>query len=330
MRKGLGILITLLLATSCYREMVLEVPGSPEGLLVNAQLSTADQSHSVFVGLSSSSRVLRLHSVEVSCSVNGGDRIIAEDVLSGGRLQAEYRFNASLEPGDRLSIGVKDAEGRTAGAEVTVPELSGEIISIDTSSVGGKVYFSIKLRNNREGRNYYMLTLDKYFRAHLDDINPNNGSTFTFLSEGVRKCLRLSYDSDAVLSGGYIGDAGENDVIGTGIENVNCVFSNARFIDDIATVKVYVDSTSLYGDEIVDYYISGVKDNSAIVSLHSISKQEYDYLWALNSLQVSGFHISDMMEPVSIPMNVSGGYGFVSASSCSSMRVGLKRQFLKR
>lgn len=320
----------LLLVTSCYREMVLELPGSQEGLLINAQLSTAEQSHSVFVASASSSRVLPLHSVDVSCSVNGAERIMAEDMFVGGRLQAEYRFNASFEPGDRIVIDVKDAEGRTAGAEVTVPDLSGEIVSIDTSSVGGNVYFSIKLRNNREGRHYYMLTLDKYYRARLEDFNPYEGSTFTFVSEGVRKCMRLKHDGDPVLSGGYIGDAGENDVIGTGIENVNCVFSNARFIDDIATVKVYVDSTFLYGDEIVDYYISGVKDNSAVISLHSISKQEYDYLWALNSFQVSGFHLSDMMEPVSIPMNVSGGYGFVSVSSCNSIRIGLKRQFLKR
>ena len=42
----------------------------------------------------------------------------------------------------------------------------------------------------------------------------------------------------------------------------------------------------------------------------------------------SGFHMSSMMEPAAIVMNVNGGYGFVSVSSCDSKKLGLKREFL--
>ena len=112
----------LLLTTSCYREVTLEVPGAKGGLLINAQLSTAGKNHSIFVGTCSPSKVSPLHSAEVLCSVNGGERIKAEEVMVGSKPQVEYRFDAVLNPGDKVSIDVSDDDGRTASAEVEVPE----------------------------------------------------------------------------------------------------------------------------------------------------------------------------------------------------------------
>lgn len=329
MRNGIGIFVMILLATSCYREVTLELPGDQGGLLVNAQLSTADKNHSVFVGTCSPSRVSPLHSAEVLCSVNGGERIKAEEVMVGGKPQVEYRFNTVLNPGDKVTIDVSDTDGRTAGAEVEVPEQTGEIVSIDTSSVDGKVYFSIKVRDNRDGPNYYMLTLDNKYKAILQDVVPYEGTVFDFEVTGSRKGIRLFNDNDPILSGGHVGGFGGDDIIGSGVENVNCVFSNLHFNDGITTINVYADSTMLYDDDIIDYYISGVKYNTATISLHCVSKMEFDYLWTLNTFQVSGFHMSEMMEPASIPMNVSGGYGFVSVSSCDSKEIGLRRQYLR-
>lgn len=328
MRKGIGILIMLLLASSCYRDVVFEVPGGEEGLLVNAQMSAADEVHSIFVGRSTASRVYPLHSAVVTCSVNGGEAIRAEEVMVGGRRQVEYRFGAALNPGDIIAVEVSDDDERTAGAEVSVPELTGEIVSIDTSSSGGKFFLSVKIRDNGKGRNYYMLTLDTHYKATLKDIDPVTGKIFDFVVEGDNKCLKLKNVEDPILNGGHAGGFGEDDVIGSGVENVNCAFTNLHFPGGEATVEVYVDSTSLYEDDIYEYYIKGIKDNTAIVSLHSISKQEYDYLWTLNTFEDSGFHMSSMMEPAAIVMNVNGGYGFVSVSSCDSKKLGLKREFL--
>lgn len=122
-------------------------------------------------------------------------------------------------------------------------------------------------------------------------------------------------------------------ILGTGVPNIYCIFSDRKFENEAAVVNVSISKKEVFSTAL-DYevYLENdiVKTTHWLdVSLGSISKEEYDYLSAISTLKVNDFDSSALMEDAVIPNNVNGGEGFVTAyvETVSTIEVVEKRKY---
>ena len=104
----------------------------------------------------------------------------------------------------------------------------------------------------------------------------------------------------------------ENELFPTTRNKYN-LFTDNRFPDASATLKVYTPTYHTeppYFFNYIDYHNS----QTITVSIYSLTEEQYRYQKALNTLDDENYE-EVLMEPVSIPTNVTGGLGFVGADS---------------
>ena len=95
------------------------------------------------------------------------------------------------------------------------------------------------------------------------------------------------------------------------VRNVRNVFTDSRFPDGSYTLNVYTYYPDFQG------WGSDRKNHiqvDVVVRLLSITEAQFRYLRAMNCLDSEDYN-ETFMEPVIVPQNVSGGLGFVGASS---------------
>ena len=112
------------------------------------------------------------------------------------------------------------------------------------------------------------------------------------------------------------------------------VFSDRLFPDSGRTVRTHVMKVGYQ----YAYFVFRDPDTGAMLyassvdmvgetvfRLMTIDRIEFNYLKAINNFQAYGYDSSFIIEPTSLPTNVSGGIGVVSVASVSEMAVSLER-----
>lgn len=118
----------LLTAASCTNTDYIDVDNVDPILVVNAQISTDNTTHTVFLSTSSLSQLQPVSGADVTVSVNGGAPFKAvedkTDEEEYGNLYnaSKYKFDYSFAQGDRIDIDIKDNTGLTADASASVPK----------------------------------------------------------------------------------------------------------------------------------------------------------------------------------------------------------------
>ncbi len=292
---------------SCVKEEIIESKDDRDMILINAQLYAADTEHSVYVGIGSANTVRRLTLATVTCSVNGGEPVEAElsNVLHSTKIQSEYIFKANFSPGDVVRITAA-YDGMKASAEVVVPKPAGEIVQVDSVMRGDNIFFTVKVKDNSPGRDYYRLRLKHNYVARLY----SSEWTYTESQSGSNN-VTLSNDKDPILSGGKLDDT----FFVESSNNKYCLFHDSFFQQGTCSINVSAKLNEMYGLILKgDFSYAKVK-NQAVMSLVSITRKEYDYLSYLNVLEDADYDYSNLLESLVIQNNVEGGLGFVSVSS---------------
>lgn len=356
MKKAAYILLALA-SVACTSTEYVEVENLDPVLVVNSQMVTSDNTHIVHLSTSSRAKISAVKGGSVTVSINSGTPIVAKNITPEDEYRpnsTKFAFDASLKPGDVVEIKAK-GESLSASASTIVPQLpllQGVDVSWDvphsTSSGGG--IFNMGYDG---GYVYYDETQEgpyKYDAWHLFKINmkdPEQEENFYRLSTYV-ECI-ISGEGNTDVTYQYVWpDTSSEPLLSTASSEGSLLESLTEdsnrynvFPDPVIqgkeySIKLYIMENQLayyrkyhngnwyYDEETGEYYEEPLPEGytyqaNLVVKLYSISKEQYIYIKALG--------LSDMgllfSEPVSIPSNVEGGYGFVAVDSCTEAKVSL-------
>ena len=339
MKKTLFFLLTAVLAVSCHEEVVIPVGDDEPVGVMNAQFSTLEHTHFVYLSVSRKSRVRALTGADVRISVNGVPVATAAGIPPDydGAWEAAYVFDAAFRPGDEIRVeahaGAIDLSSTVVAPEAVV------VSSVDTSTVRlsymGDVdtYLQAKMVfRDLPGASFYRIqgrTVDDF--EYLDeDGNPIPGYSGTVESE-----LWLETGFDPVISEGAVktGGTGLEELLGE--ENPYHCFSDRPFDGGEATVRPLVYS---YGYRLEDHfglYIPTSMQDSwdwseladlprkvhrrASLQVLSLDFARYHYLRAVRNLETFGTEMTFLVEPTTLPSNVEGGLGFVAVETATEI-----------
>lgn len=355
--KRVSYIAIALLAAACTSTEYLDVENLDPVLVINAQMTSSEDQHTIHLSTSSRSKVSPVPDGAVSIRINGGPSIAAVYTAPEEGYEefssSKYIFTDKLNPGDEIEVtGTKGALQATA--TVTVPEepnLLGVEFNHDvkhanaTDTVLGSDdyydhYWPYAEPNPYDGNMWHEIKIkladppgiDNYYRLRVYLVTTFTNDEGTEVSDGY---LGLDTSSEPVLSSGNA----EGGILDTISENGNsyCVFTDALFKDKEYTLKLYFQEYQVmyirkyhnfddgHFDEETGLWVEpempeGWSYNVKIlVRLYSISQYQYIYLKALDLSDI-GMLFS---EPVSIPTNVEGGMGFVNVDSYKEVQMDL-------
>ena len=156
------LLAAALLLPSCLNKIDMEFEDTDVKIVLNAQLSSADELHRIYLNSSTVSDVYPLRGASVRVYVNGTKAADAEEMEGESWWPTHYQFQAKLNPGDEVRVEASK-NGETASASMKVPH-SVQMAAVDTSRLmirsydDSEEYFLFKIAlQDPEGPNYYRL-----------------------------------------------------------------------------------------------------------------------------------------------------------------------------
>lgn len=348
------ILQTLLAACIALAACTNEIPYneqiySPQ-LILNAQLNVGEKENYAYLHLSEGNRIGRVSQGSLTLYINGKsaetpEEISPEELYSDlkGTIDDEqfeqllrnvhfkkFRITSELHPGDRIRLeAIAENGAYHVSAETTVPRPV-ESLQVDTALAYLREYqgdvlhrrYKITLKDLPGEKNYYRLDIAHELRQQVTywayDYDAEGN-----LTKEQRDTLLTSVPTtkiinreDVILTDGrpHNYNDEENELFPS-IENQYNLFTDSRFTDASATLKVYTpvyENTPPWVFNYIDYHDS----QTITVSIYSLNEEQYRYLKALNTMEDDDYD-GVLMEAVSIPSNVSGGLGFVGASTCT-------------
>ena len=285
---------------------------------MNAQIDAAMTSHKVWLGLSKTTTIGRLDNATVICFVNGEEvsRGIFDEMASVSAIQSCYSFEAELHPGDIIRLSAERAE-LSAYAEVTVPNISGRLLGVDTLSTATGMRFISRIQDDASENNLYRIRL--VVNTSLSYYYDGRWSRwYEHSDEKV-----IEHSNDPILDSRIGGSEGDDFFGIGGNSNHYCIFTDRLFAESSAELAFTVDYTDLYRVFAEQYFDHVLVIPSAKISLISMDRSEYDYLSIQNVLYDNDYDASDFLEPVTVPTNVIGGTGFVGVFYPSSINIRL-------
>ncbi len=351
MKKSAIVLLFAAVLAACVNEVEIKNRNVGSYLILNAMIDAEEPLHEVHLSYYNGSDAVLPEGAEVTMSVNGVRR--GATGCEGSGVSNVYSFSVSLKPGDIVRIDARYG-GQEVYAEVEVPQRA-ELVSADTLrreytekpdfyfGSDRRIDFSLRLRDIAGERNWYRITMERdyKFAAHFiedaeKDIYPRADSIY-------HQVQRVKFDigTDKILLDDYLPETTNykdlSDLFGQlNPRNTMRVFSDERFADSVGDVKFSVDSLDFVAyyqgiryqkldlpDGTYGYYASYDADvyPLARLRLHSLSFDAYNYFRAINSCSLFGYEMTLLTEPTSIPSNVVGGLGFVSATSGSDVLI---------
>ena len=333
MRKLIPILMLSFLAAGCYEEILIPTEDKEPVLVMNAQMTTHEYTHTIYLSLSRLSKVEPLPGASVKVYVNGTLVAEAEEQKDDDYSwnTTAYRFLKSFHPGDEVRIEArKDAFNATATV-IVPPEAA--IESIDTSSVrltyldDTSDYVQIKVRfKDLPGASWYGVdhrTLDVW--RYLDE----EGNPIPRYDVVTGSTGGIDTDFDPVISEGS-GKTADGDLGALlSASNYYHCFSDDPIADQECTLRVMMNPWYFYlpsyrygiyvpswMEEDDDAYTKLMAmpvrlDRWCFFRLRSLDFSQYHYLKALNNLETFGTEVNFLVEPTTLPSNVEGGLGFV-------------------
>lgn len=324
MKRGTAILAAAVLLLSCEEEIDLLVGGNSPVLLMNAQLRSDETLHTVILNTSTLSKLEVFDGAEVTVTVNGTRRITAtpeppEEFRSGSR----YRFRADFKAGDRVRIdAIRGTEH--AFAEVEFPEAA-EILSLDCTRAAEDPYdvqfqFRMRIRDIAGSDSYFRVGMGCEHEISAYFVNDGKESVEVRHEADARRDM-LDASADPVINEGRASQ-GSDDLFGDILPgNGFAAFTDRLFRDGECTLHLVSHRNSLLpvNRDPAARYEHCVTD--AVLKLYTTTFAQYRYLRAIDNFETFGYDMSFLVEPTSLPCNVTGGIGFVSAETCTESRI---------
>lgn len=250
----------------------------------------------------------------------------------------KFHLTAPLHPGDNIRLEATAENGKYhVYSEVTVPQPV-ESLHADTCSAYLRVYnrqelyrqFNITLQDRPNEKNYYRLEIlnDFSYRCEWKEYLKDENGDFIRVEQGdswdwayitkdtliTDRQTELISREDVILTDGHptSSDDDENEMFPT-IKNKYNIFTDNRFSNSSATLKVYTLPYTYYYPMEKNYHRI-YRNHTITIRLLSLSEAEHRYFRALNCLDDDDYDEA-LMEPISLPSNVTGGLGFVGVCS---------------
>jgi hypothetical protein len=348
MRTNKILIFPLVLAAfvSCQKDIPYDFDKAEDKVVMNAQLYASEDTHAVYLSISTSQSIEKIRSGSVKCYINGtlsaeaqldtskdDDSFIRHEALydydavgaepSMAR-QTRFVFEANFQPGDIVRLECTANDGKySAYSEAVVPQPP-VFQAVDTSRYyngdeNSNFYhewaYKIRLKGkDMPGeRTYFRLTCEyeKRITPEYDD-----GETHEDQEAYEAGNLEVESGKDPILLDG----AAESDMDMSGAsENTYNAFSDYLFMDGTFDLTYQVREYSFLSEGSYEYS-EGCK-RIRIVSkvypiLWGITEDEYNFLKALGLYVYNGDDIA-FTGPISIPSNVEGGLGMVSIATPS-------------
>ena len=352
MKRITYILQTLLSACIALAACTNEIPYNEQArdpqLILNAQLTAGEKVNYAYLHLSEGNRIGRITQGSLTLYINGKaaetpEEISPEELYSDlkGTIDDEqfellirnihfkkFRITSELHPGDHIRLEAIAENGTYhASAEITVPRPV-ESLQVDTALAylreyaGDVLYrqYKITLKDLPGEKNYYRLDISHKLQQLVTYWTYRYDAGGNLVKEQRDTLLtsipmtKIINREDIILTDGHPHNYNdeENELFPTTRNKYN-LFTDNRFSDASATLKVYTPTYHIeppYFYDYIDYHNS----QTITVSIYSLTEEQYRYQKALNTLDDENYE-EVLMEPVSIPTNVTGGLGFVGADS---------------
>lgn len=352
MKRITYILQTLLSACIALAACTNEIPYNEQArdpqLILNAQLTAGEKANYAYLHLSEGNRIGRITQGRLTLYINGKvaetpEEISPEELYSDlkGTIDDEqfellirnihfkkFRITSELHPGDHIRLEAIAENGTYhASAEITVPRPV-ESLQVDTALAylreyaGDVLYrqYKITLKDLPGEKNYYRLDISHELQQLVTYWTYRYDAGGNLVKEQRDTLLtsipmtKIINREDIILTDGHPHNYNdeENELFPTTRNKYN-LFTDNRFSDASATLKVYTPTYHIeppYFYDYIDYHNS----QTITVSIYSLTEEQYRYQKALNTLDDENYE-EVLMEPVSIPTNVTGGLGFVGADS---------------
>lgn len=352
MKRITYILQTLLSACIALAACTNEIPYNEQArdpqLILNAQLTAGEKVNYAYLHLSEGNRIGRITQGSLTLYINGKaaeppEEISPEELYSDlkGTIDDEqfellirnihfkkFRITSELHPGDHIRLEAIAENGTYhASAETTVPRPV-ESLQVDTALAylreyaGDVLYrqYKITLKDLPGEKNYYRLDISHELQQLVTYWTYRYDAGGNLVKEQRDTLLtsvpmpKIINREDIILTDGHPHNYNdeENELFPTTRNKYN-LFTDNRFPDASATLKVYTPTYHTeppYFLNYIDYHNS----QTITVSIYSLTEEQYRYQKALNTLDDENYE-EVLMEPVSIPTNVTGGLGFVGADS---------------
>lgn len=326
MKRLTILLAAALLLPSCLNKIDMEFEDTDVKIVLNAQLSAADQLHKIYLNSSTISDVYPMKGASVRVYVNGAKAADAEEMEGESWWPTHYQFNAKLNPGDEVRVEASKS-GETASASMTVPQAV-QMAAVDTSRLtlrsfdSSEEYFLFKIAlQDPEGPNYYRLHCVKEETLQIY----REGEEAPEVNQYVES-VKLDTSLDPILSEGVSTSPGEDITAFFTVDNTYAVFSDELFSGEKQTLRAAISAYWLTSDS---WQYLDVEEGKAPwdymyvqirlrLFLESIDFMQYRYLKALNNMETFGYSQVVIIEPTTLPSNVEGGIGFLAVSTPSA------------
>ena len=317
MKKNLSILfmLTSMLFPACENELpYMNKPQAPQ-LLMNAFLEAGKEENGVSLCMidADEQQTDYVSNGSITVHVNGEKTETAQvEKIYGSFNAPNCTLKTPFRPGDHIRFEATAEDGQyQAGCEVEIPLPIEETIRVDTlrtqlkgnSSMMDCMQYKITIHDRPNEKNYYRLIIEEntYRISSEDGIEYGPFSSYP----------EIINQEDIVLTDGHLTTTDDDKfgILDLTVRNLSNVFTDGRFENGSYTLKVYTSIPYISESNRKDHFYLDVT-----VRLLSISQSYYRYLRAMNCLNSEDYN-ETFMEPVIVPQNVSGGLGFIGASS---------------
>ena len=317
MKKNLSILfmLTSMLFPACENELpYMNKPQAPQ-LLMNAFLEAGKEENGVSLCMidADEQQTDYVSNGSITVYVNGEKTETAQvEKIYGSFNAPNCTLKTPFRPGDHIRFEATAEDGQyQAGCEVEIPLPIEETIRVDTlrtqlkgnSSMMDCMQYKITIHDRPNEKNYYRLIIEEntYRISSEDGIEYGPFSSYP----------EIINQEDIVFTDGHLTTTDDDKfgILDLTVRNLSNVFTDGRFENGSYTLKVYTSIPYISESNRKDHFYLDVT-----VRLLSISQSYYRYLRAMNCLNSEDYN-ETFMEPVIVPQNVSGGLGFIGASS---------------
>ena len=312
MKKLVYFIALSFVAAGCINKVKIDFGEVTPQLVMNAQMMAQENEQVVYLSESTLATLKPLQGAQVTVFVDGEPFATAVQGEEDDHLATPYYFQGTFPVGSQVKVSAKKGSWDAwAQADVVLrPVIStvDTLRSMERDMDYSYEVFQVKITfKDLPGDSYYRVGVRGNFEITQFDADGNTLDVPTDFE------LPMSGSKDPVLGGTTAGLSIFD------LDKTYLAFSDEMFRDQEYTLRLTINSEQLY-----PYYYYWDKDFIPVSTritpilfpwLESISREEYDYLNALNNLENFGYTSQVIVEPTTLPTNVNGGLGFVTVRS---------------
>ncbi len=311
MKRILSIAVFSLAAASCINKVPIDFGEVTPQLVLNAQLDAQEGGQVVYLSQSNQATLKPLQGAQVAVLVDGKPFATAveepSDETDAFRVGTAYRFQGGFPAGSQVKVTArKDAWDAWAQADVPPAPVISAVDTLRTLEQDldeSYEVFQVRITfKDLPGSSYYRVGVRAEYRTTQIDAQ---GETRELPVD--YQALPMSGSKDPVLGGTAAGMSFFD------LDKTYLAFSDDLFRDQEYTLRLSMPASWLsyyyfpLDQEFVPVYIYYTV--TLVPWLESISREEFDYLNALNNLENFGYTAQVIVEPTTLPTNVNGGMG---------------------